>query len=126
VGKSRRGDKEFTREQKLVHENKRLKKELAQLRKQLARIDLDRYDTVREMIEEHYQEDKAQQGQEILENLKKTWACKECSDGHLEIFLYNKVGTTWYYRICSNAPKCKNRTLAQKYSPEVKGIIKNS
>jgi hypothetical protein len=126
VGKSRRGNREFTREQKLVHENKRLKKELAQLRKQLARIDLDRYDTVREMIQEHYQEEKAQQGLEILENLKKTWACKECADGHLEIFLYNKVGTTWYYRICSNAPKCKNRTLAQKYSPEVKGIIKNT
>jgi hypothetical protein len=124
VGKSRRGNKEITREQKLVHENKRLKKELAQLRKQLARIDLDRYDTVKEMIQEHYQEDRAQEGLDILENLKKTWACKECSDGYLQIFLYNKVGTTWYYRVCSNAPGCKNRTTAQKYSPEVKGIIK--
>jgi rubrerythrin len=76
------------------------------------------------MIQEHYQEDRAQEGLDILENLKKTWACKECSDGYLQIFLYNKVGTTWYYRVCSNAPGCKNRTTAQKYSPEVKGIIK--
>lgn len=126
MGKTRRGSKEFSREQKLINENKRLKREVSQLRKELAKIDLNRYDTVKEMIEEHYKEDRAGEGQEILDNLKKTWACKECSDGYLEIFTYNKVNQTWYYRICSNAPKCKNRTLAQPYSPSVKGIVRKS
>lgn len=123
MGKSRRGNREFTREQKLLNENKKLKRENAQLRKQVARMDLDRFDSAKELIEEHYQEDMVS-GQEILDNLKKTWACKECSDGHLEIFTYNKVGKVWYYRICSNAPTCRNRTTAQPYSPNVKGIIR--
>lgn len=124
MGKSRRGSKEFSREQKLIHENKRLKREVSQLRKQLARIDLDRYDTVKGIIEQHYAQEREEEGKEILENLKKEWACRQCEDGHLEIFLYTKVDTTWYYRICSNAPRCKNRTKAQRYTPDVKGIKK--
>ena len=73
------------------------------------------------------QDDKAQEGQNILERLKNEWKCHEigCS-GHLEIFTYNKINDTWYHRICSNAPLCKNRTKAQKYTPEVKGIIKKT
>jgi hypothetical protein len=122
LGKSRRGNKEYSREQKLVHENKRLKREIAQLRKQLARLDLDRYDSIKEMIEEHGHENTAQTGQELLENLKKTWACnKPKCQGHLEIIVYSKLGNPWYYRQCTN---CPNRTIAQKYTPEVKGIIK--
>lgn len=123
MGKSRRGEKEFSREQKLIHENKRLKREISQLRKQLARLDLDRYDTVREMIEEHGHESTAQTGQELLENLKKTWTCNDCRNGFLEIILYNKIDSTWYYRKCSN---CDHRTKSQKYTPEVKGIIKKA
>lgn len=121
MGKSRRGNKQFSREQKLIHENQVLKKKVAQLRKQLARLDLDRYENVKDLIEEHYQDDKAQ-GQNIMETLKKEWACKECS-GYLEVILFNKINSTYYYRKCSN---CPHRTKSQKYDPNlVKGIIKN-
>jgi hypothetical protein len=122
MAKSTRGSKEFSREQKLVHENRKLKQENARLRKSLARIDLDRYDTIREMLSEH--EDKVenvQNNSNVIESLKKTWTCKECHEGHLEIILYNKIESTWYYRKCSN---CPHRTKSQKYSPEVKGLIK--
>lgn len=121
MGKSRRGAKELGREQKLIHENKRLKRELAQLRKQMARIDLDRFETLREMIEENQTEEHSEFGADFLENLKKTWLCNDCRQGHLEIILYNKREDTWYYRACTH---CENRTKSQKYSPEVKGIIK--
>lgn len=121
MGKSRRGSKEISREQKLSHENKRLKRDLAQLRKQVARLDLDRYENAKELIEEHYV-DNAQEGQDILENLKKAWACNKCSDGFLEIFTYNKTDQTWYFRRCSNSPGCGNRTESKKYTPDVKGI----
>lgn len=121
MGKSRRGNREFNKEQKLAHENKRLKIELARVRKQLARLDLDRYENVKEMIEEHYV-DNAQEGQDILENLKKAWACKQCQSGYLEIFTYNKLDQTWYFRRCSNAPTCKHRTESKRYTPDVKGI----
>jgi hypothetical protein len=127
VGKSKRGSKEYSREQRLNHENQRLKREVGRLRKELARIDLDRYESVKEAIEQHYQDDSAQQGREILEKIKKEWACNEpnCT-GFLEIFTYNKMGATWYYRICSNSPSCRNRTKAQKWSPEVKGPMRGS
>lgn len=123
MGKSRRGNREFSKEQKLLHENKKLKRELSQLRKQIARLDLDRYDTVKEIIQQHYAQEREEEGKEILDNLKKEWACHQC-DGHLEIFLYTKINTTWYYRVCSNAPSCKNRTKSQRYTPDVKGIKK--
>jgi len=123
LGKSRRGSREFSREQKLVHENQRLKRQLAALRKQLARLDLDRYAQVREIIEQHYQEDKAQEGRDILEKMKQEWKCHECTGGYLEIVLYNKIQDTWYYRICTN---CAHRTKSQRYNPDVKGILKKA
>lgn len=120
MGKARTDKKGYTREQRLIKENQQLKRQVSALRKQLARVDLDRYDTVKEIIELHYQDEKAQQGQEILENLKKIWACKEC-DGHLEIKLYSKMGETWYFRQCNN---CSNRTKGKKYDNKtVKGIV---
>lgn len=125
MGKSRRGVREVSREQRLVHENKQLKRDIQVLRKQLARLDLDRYDTVRELIEEHTTQNPEQSGDEWLESLKKTWSCRECNNGYLQIFLFNKVGVLHYYRVCSSAPICKNRTKSQKYDPsQVKGIIK--
>ena len=124
MGKLRRGAKEISREQKFAHENKMLKRELSQLRKQLARIDLDRYDSVKEMLEEHNPESQAHFGAEFLENLKKTWLCNDCRQGYLEIIIYNKVNATFYYRQCTH---CPNRTTSQKYDSEkVKGIVKDA
>lgn len=127
MGKARINKYGNTKEQELIHENQQLKRTISSLRKRLARIDLDRYDTIKEMIQEHYKEEKADQGKEILENLKKTWACKKCEEGYLEIFLYNRGDSTYYYRICSNAPDCLNRTKSQPYiETNVKGIIRNN
>lgn len=126
MGKSRTDRNGLTREQRLVKENQALKRKINQLNKLLARIDLDRYEQVREIIEEHYAEDKKQEAQEMLDKMKQEWKClePECG-GYLEIFTYNKLSEVWYYRICSNSPSCKNRTKAQKYDPaQVKGILK--
>lgn len=125
MSKSKRGDKEFTKEQRLIHENRVLKRQVASLRKQLARLDLDRYPNLKETIEQHYQEDRQQEGQDILERLKQEWRCKQPGcDGYLEIILYNKINATWYYRKCNG---CIHRTPSQKYNPdEVKGIIKKT
>lgn len=122
MGKSKRGDKEYSREQRLVQENRLLRKQLSSLRKQLARVDLDRYQNLKETIEKHYREDQAQAGQEIIEKLKQEWQCMECKEGYLEILLFNKLDSTYYYRKCNT---CSHRTKSQKYTPEVKGIIKN-
>jgi hypothetical protein len=124
MGKARTDKHGYTREQRLHEENQQLKRQISSLRKQIARLDLDRFDVVKELIEEHYQEDKALEGKAILDKLKKSWACRECADGHLEIFVHNRGGEPWYYRVCSNAPECGNRTKSQPYTPQVKGILR--
>lgn len=124
MGKARTDRYGYTKEQRLKGENDKLKRQIASLRKQIARLDLDRYETIKDLIKEHYQEDRAEEGKQILESLKKTWACHDCDTGYLEIFVYNRGGETWYYRICNNAPACLNRTKAQPYSPQVKGMIR--
>lgn len=124
MGKARTDRYGYTREQALIQENRTLKRQVSSLRKQIARIDLDRYDAVKEMIQENYKEGKEEEGREILENLKKSWGCRECEDGYLEIFVFNRGKDTIYYRICSNAPACMNRTKAKIYTPTVKGIMR--
>ncbi len=126
MGKTKRSEREFTREQRLIHENRVLKRQVSSLRKELARVDLDRYPNLKETIEQHYQEERTQEGLDILEKVKNEWKCHELEcEGFLEIFTYNKAGSTWYYRVCSYAPTCKNRTKAQKYDSNlVKGVMR--
>lgn len=122
MGKIRRGYKERSREQKLAYENKSLKREVASLRKQLARVDLDRYAHVKSIIENSYKLEEESEGRGILEKLRSEWACHDCrGEGYLEICLYNRLDGTFYYRKCTN---CAHRTESQRWNPKVPGIIK--
>lgn len=125
MGKSKRGGREFTREQRLVEQNRQLKQELTHLRKQISRLDSSRIDIVKEMCTD-YEESRRFDGNmnrmsPNLESLKKEWSCKNCSEGFLEIHLYSKLEKVFYYRKCNN---CRNRTLGQRYDEKsVKGIM---
>jgi hypothetical protein len=124
LGKSRVDRNGYTREQRLLKENQALKREIASLRKRLARIELNRYENVKEAVEDHQRNSGLPTTQDLLESLKKEWACKKegCS-GYLEVTLFNKIDTVWYYRKCTD---CSNRTPSQKYDAKsVKGIIRN-
>jgi hypothetical protein len=125
VAKNTRGVKEFTREQKLIKENRQLKRELAHLRKQISRLDLEGIEAAKQICfdEEEKQKLNEELGSPIssIEALRKEWECKECHLGWLEITLYSKINQTFYYRKCNN---CTNRTKGQRYDSEsVKGII---
>lgn len=139
MGKTRRGHKEFSKEQTLKHENRESKRrerdkditinqlirEVSSLRRQLARVDLDRHSYVKEIVDEHLaDQDKHMSAQDMLKSMKNKWKCHEKGcDGHLEIVIYSKMGLPFYYRHCS---QCLNRTKAQKYNPdEVEGIVKD-
>lgn len=115
--------KEEDQLQKLKRENKNLRDSISKLRKQLARIDLDRYSQVRDIVEEHLAEETQEiSAQDMLKSMKNQWQCHDCGVGHLEIHLYTRADGTFYYRLCNN---CPNRTKSQKYDPDkVKGIIK--
>lgn len=124
MGKSRTDRSGYTREQRLIKENQSLKRQVQVLRKKLAKIELNRYENVKEAVEDHERNSGLPTTQDLLEALKREWKCRRdgCS-GFLEVTLFNKIDTVWYYRKCSN---CINRTPSQKYDPKsVKGIIKN-
>lgn len=127
MAKNTRGSKEFTREQKLIKENRQLKRELGHLRKQISRIDFDRIETVKQMCVDYEDSKKFKENvDEIssnIEDLRRQWACKNCEIGYLEITLYSKLGETFYFRKCNS---CNNRTKGKRYDSEsVKGILKN-
>jgi predicted RNase H-like nuclease (RuvC/YqgF family) len=125
VGKTKRSDKEFTKEQRLSKENRELKRELSHLRKQIARLDGDRFETLRQMVADQEESMRFQNISEdanpTVESLKREWKCRECEEGFLEIVLYSKMGQTHYYRTCS---ECDHRTKGKRYGESVKGIIK--
>lgn len=123
MGKARTDRYGYSREQKLLKENKELRREVQGLRKRLARIELNRYEQVRETIEEHRKDDILPTTEDLLEKLKQEWACKKCSNGYLEIIIFNKLSDTFYLRKCNS---CDNRTRSQRYDAKiVKGIVKN-
>ena len=124
MSRNTRGEKEYSRLQEALHENKKLKREIASLRKQLAKIDLDRYSYVSDIVQEHLAEEKEEQTTtQMLQSMKNEWQCRDCGVGYLEIHLYTRPDGTHYYRMCNN---CSKRTKGQRYEPgKVRGIIKN-
>lgn len=124
MGKARTDKYGRTKEQGLFQENQQLKKQISALRKQIARLDLGRYDTIRDIIEEHAQMETEGEKRQILESLKKSWGCHACTTGIMEIFVFNRGDGTFYYRVCDNAPSCGNRTQSQPYTPSVNGVMR--
>lgn len=118
MGKNTRGDKEYTRLQTALNENRKLKRENASLRKALSKLDLDRHSYVRDIVQEHYAREDSEQTMQAIESSKSFWKCRECHEGHLEIIEYPKMGISWYYRKCNN---CTHRTKSQKLTADVKG-----
>lgn len=128
LGKSKRSDKEYTREQRLSRENRQLKRELTHLRKQISRLDLEGLEAAKQICLDHEEKERLSDAigdpNASIEHLKRTWLCNDCRNGWLEIFLYPKMGQSWYYRVCSN-DECKKRTKGKRYDEQsVKGIIK--
>lgn len=131
MGKNYRGNKELSKDQELKHANRvlkqdndRLKRQVSSLRKQLAKVDLDRYSHIRDMVEEHLHNDESESvnNKTIVDEIKASWTCHKCSDGHLEVILYTKMGEPWYYRQCDC---CPHRTKAKAWNDKVTGIFKD-
>jgi hypothetical protein len=118
LSKNNRGEKEYTRLQTALNENRKLKREINTLRKALSRLDLDRHAYVRDIVEEHYAREDNEATMEAIEASKSFWKCRECHEGCLEIIEYPKMGVDHYYRKCNN---CKHRTKSQIMTKDVRG-----
>ena len=143
MAKNTRGKKELSKTQELKHEgrelriyirdlearnrelekdNTALRRKFAGSRKDFARMDLDRHSYVQEIIQEHLTEEQESiDSTALLSKMKSKWLCRDCHTGHLEIFVYSRMGQPYYFRQCS---ECPNRTRAQPHHPNVEGIVK--
>lgn len=102
---------------KLKHENKRLKRELSSLRKQLSRIDLDRYHNLKEFV---LQNDSKEAEAELIKNkedVKKFWTCWDCGKDYLRMVTFERRDGVHYYRKCGT---CNYRTKMQKLNKDTR------
>ena len=105
-----------------------LKRELAHLRKQISRLDFEGLEAAKQTCADYEEKERLSEAvgdpNANIEHLRQKWLCSDCRNGSLEIFLYPKMGCTWYYRVCSN-DSCKKRTKGQRYDESsVRGILK--
>lgn len=113
--RTKRGDKELDQLDRLKQENKKLKRELARYRKIVDRFDLDRYEHIKEILQE---EDKRLKHAEF-KKLEKAWRCHDCQAGILRLRVIDRRDGTYYNRVCDG---CGKRTSFQRYTKNVKGV----
>lgn len=112
-------DKELDELQKLKYENQKLKRQISSLRKQLARIDIDRYENLKDLLYKHANEDLEERIEEEKKKIKQQWECHICRQGFMKIHTISRRDGLFYYRKCTN---CDNRTKTKPYNEKVKGI----
>lgn len=111
-------EKDYDKLDKLKEENKKLKRQISTLRKQIDRLDLDnsKYDHIRELAAQQYEEEK---NTSKAKKLREKWKCYECGSGVLKLIIIPSPGGLKYFRSCNN---CDNRTKAKQYNKDVEGI----
>lgn len=105
--------------QKLKRENELLKKKISKLRKQIARIDLDRYNNLKDLLEKCDEEGREERLRQEQQRHIEKWLCHKCENGLLKLVIITRKDGTFYFRKCNN---CPNRTGTQKYHSKVEGI----
>jgi len=118
MARVKRGDKEYEPLQKLKQENKSLKKQITSLRKQIARIDLDRYHNIRELLEKYDTQEKELRIQKEEEKIQNEWQCHKCNADYLKLIIITRRDGMHYYRQCGS---CNNRTKLKRYHEKVEG-----
>jgi hypothetical protein len=105
--------------QRLKRENDRLKKQVSSLRKQLARVDIDRYENLQDLIHKYDKEEAAEIIAKEHKAKEQKWKCYECPEGILRLKVFERQDGIFYMRKCD---KCVNRTKLKRWSKEVEGI----
>jgi hypothetical protein len=112
--------KEYDELQKLKHENQKLKKQVAALRKQITRIDIDRYENLKHLIDKYDNLENKASIKKEKDKLKQKWQCFDCKTGIMYVYTTFRVDGQHYYRKCNN---CNNKTKLKPYTANVEGLF---
>jgi len=123
--RNHKGTKEYSDNQRLKHEIEKLKRDNAQLRKQLSKTNWERNHDIQELVFKAETEQLMQQSKsKSVEDSKKEWQCHKCDEGFLRIIMIPRLDGMFYFRKCSSKG-CDQRTRLKKYTSDVKGIKAN-
>jgi len=120
VSKRKHCDKDYDMLDRLKQENKQLKRQLGNLKKQLDRVHPGNIEEIRAFAarQEERNRRKAEKRKE-----KKAWECYECGRGTLYIVKVPHPKGQQYFRSCDF---CEHRTKAKPYTDKVKGLCKTN
>lgn len=104
---------------KLTRDNEKLKKTIQSLRKNLSRLDVDRYQQFKELLDSQDAAESDSDKLYELDRLKKKWMCKVCGKDYLKLILIHRPDSTYYLRKCQS---CDNKTRLKKYTDDVTGV----
>lgn len=113
-------DKDLDMLDRLKKENKQLKRQLSNLKKQLDRINPSNIEELREFAS---RQEERNRRQEKKAKLADKWKCYNCGKGNLYIIKVPHPKGTYYFRSCDS---CDNRTKAKPYTSKVKGLCKTN
>lgn len=115
--KSKYTDREQDIIDKYKRENQKLKEQISKLRKQISRIDLDRYENIKNLINQDEASEK-QSTQEVGDSeIKKLWHCFHCDSDHLRMVTFERRDGIFYYRKCNS---CNHRTKTKRLTKDTK------
>lgn len=110
-------NKEFTDNQRLKEENKRLRTQVSKLRKVINNIDMSHYSFVQDLL--NSKDFEAKPAKVTKEEVEKKWQCFNCEDGIMRLLTFSKMGDPYYMRKCDS---CDHKTKVKKYTEDVKGV----
>jgi predicted RNase H-like nuclease (RuvC/YqgF family) len=116
--KNRNCDKEFSDMQRLKAENKALKRQLSKVRKQIARMEIERVER-ENLLEEEERRVREVSKEKLTKELEEKWKCKSCEVDVMRLKIYSRLDGIFYFRKCDT---CGNRTKSKEYHDEVEGI----
>lgn len=120
MGKRKASLSDVEKFEKTLRENQYLKREINRLRKELARIDIQRLEELEEIADRQEREEFEKETKEKKEQkLKNKWVCHKCGVDYLRLIIYNRIDGICYNRRC---PTCGHKTKMKKYNENVEGI----
>ncbi len=113
----RMADSELDEIQIVRRENRKLKQQISQLRKQISRIDVDRFQNLKELLDAQDRQDAEEAAARRQAELDRAWECWDCRQGTLKLSIIERRDGVWYNRYCQ---ECGKRTKLQRYNDKVK------